>query len=50
MREDTVVQLLQPGSFSEDPWAAVLRLGAGRLLAQALEMEVAAFIEGHAEG
>ncbi len=40
MREDTVVQLRQPGTFSEDPLTEILRLGARRLLAQAVEMEV----------
>ncbi len=49
MREDTVVQLRQPGSFSEDPLTEVLRLGARRLLAQAVEMEVTAFVAGHAD-
>ncbi len=45
MREDTVVRLRQPGTFSEDPLTAVLRLGARRLLAQAVEMEVTTFVE-----
>ncbi len=49
MREDTVVQLCQPGTFSEDPLTEILRLGAWRHLAQAVEMEVTAFIEGHAD-
>ena len=49
MREDTVVQLRQPGTFSEDPLTEILRLGARRLLAQAVEMEVTAFVEGHAD-
>ncbi len=49
MREDTVVHLRQPGTFSEDPLTEILRLGAWRLLAQAVEMEVTAFIEGHAD-
>ncbi len=47
MREDRVVQLRHPGAFSEDPLTAVLRAGARRLLAQAAEMEVAAFIAAH---
>ncbi len=34
MREDTVVQLRQPGAFSEDPLTEILRLGARRLLGQ----------------
>jgi transposase-like protein len=47
MREDTVVQLRQPGTISEDPLTEVLRIGARRLLAQAVEMEVTAFVEAH---
>ena len=43
MRKDTVVQLRQPGTFSEDPLTEVLRLGARRLLARAVEMEVTTF-------
>ena len=31
MREDTVVQLRQPGTISEDPLTEILRLGARRL-------------------
>ncbi len=49
MREDTVVELRQPGRFSEDPLTEILHLGARRLLAQAVEMEVTAFVEGHAD-
>ncbi len=49
MREDTVVQLRQPGTFSEDPLTEILRLGARRLLGQAVEMEVKAFVEMHAD-
>ena len=49
MTEDTVVRLRQPGTFSEDPLTEVLRLGARRLLAPAVEMEVTAFVEGHAD-
>ncbi len=49
MREDTVVQLRQPGTFSEDPLTEILRLGARRLLAQAVEMEVTTFVEMHAD-
>ncbi len=49
MSEDTVVQLRQPGAFSEDPLTEILRLGARRLLAQAVEMEVTAFVEMHAD-
>ncbi len=49
MGEDTVVQLRQPESYEEDPLTEVLRLGARRLLAQAVEAEVVAFIEGHGD-
>ena len=49
MREDTVVQLRQPGTYSDDPLTEVLRLGARRLLAQAVELEVTAFVEMHSD-
>ncbi len=49
MTEDTVVRLRQPGTFSEDPLTEVFRLGARRLLAQAVEMAVTALVEGHAD-
>ena len=47
MTEDTVVQLCQPGTFSEDPQTKILRLGVRRLLAQAVEMEETALVEEH---
>ena len=40
MSDDNVVQLVQPGSFS-DPLTEVLRNGARSLLAKAVEAEVA---------
>ena len=49
MGENAVVELRQPGSRSEDPLTEVLRAGARRLLAQAVEMEVSAFVEAHAD-
>ena len=49
MHEDKVVELRQPGSFSEDPLTEVLRVGARQLLAHAIETEVSAFIETHAD-
>ena len=49
MSEDRVVELRHPGSFSEDPLTSVLRSGARRLLAQAVEMEVTAFIAAHVD-
>ena len=48
MTNDTVVKLVQPGSFS-DPLTEVLRNGARTLLAQAVEAEVAAFLGKHAD-
>ncbi len=48
MSEDSVVALCQPGQF-EDPLTDVLREGARRLLAQAIEAEVAAVLAEHAE-
>ena len=46
MTDDTVIKLVQPGSF-EDPLTEVLRTGARALLAQAAEAEVAAFLGRH---
>ncbi len=49
MTEDTAVALRQPGSFSDDPLTDILRSGARRLLAQAVEAEVEAHIATHAD-
>ena len=46
MTDDSVIKLVQPGSF-EDPLTEVLRSGARALLAQAVEAEVAAFLGRH---
>ena len=49
MEEDTVVALPRPGSgVTDDPLLAVLREGARRMLAQAVEAEVEAFLAAHA--
>ncbi len=48
MKETNVFQLSQPGTFA-DPLTEVLRNGARALLTQAVEAEVAAFIERHAD-
>ena len=48
MTNDTAVQLVQPGSFS-DPLTEILRNGARALLAQAVEAEVAEFLGKHAD-
>ncbi len=49
MKEDTVVALRQPGSFSDDPLTDILRAGARQLLGQAIEAEVAAHIAAHSD-
>ena len=49
MNEDTVVSFRQPGSFSADPLTDVLRSGARRFLAQAVEAEVEAHIAAHSD-
>jgi len=49
MKDDTVVAFRQPGSFSDDPLTEVLRAGARQLPAQAIEAEVGAHIEAHAD-
>ena len=49
MKDDTVVFLRQPGTFSDDPLTDILRAGARQLLAQAIEAEVEGHIVAHAE-
>ena len=49
MNVDTVVSFLQPGSFLADPLTDVLRSGARRFLAQAVEAEVEAHIAAHSD-
>jgi putative transposase len=49
MEQDKVVELRIPGPFQDDPLTAVLRDGARRLLAQAVEAEVAAFLAQHTD-
>ena len=44
MSHDTVVPLRQPNEI-DDPLTAVLRSGARRLLAQAVEAEAEAFLD-----
>ena len=48
MEADTVVALPRPGSgVTDDPLLAVLREGARRMLTQAIEAEVEAFLAAH---
>jgi putative transposase len=50
MEEDSVVRLRRPGvSVADDPLLAVLREGARRMLTQAIEAEVEAFLAFYAE-
>lgn len=44
MREDNVIELVQPGEF-KDHLTEVLRQGAQGLVLQAVEAEFAAFLE-----
>jgi putative transposase len=49
MEKDSVVALPRPGaSVSDDPLLAVLREGAKRMLMQAIEAEIEAFLAAHA--
>jgi len=47
MKETNVVAFRNPADFQEDPLTEVLRAGARRLLAEAVEAEVGAFVEAH---
>ena len=49
MRDDTVVALRHPSSFSDDPLTDILRAQAQRFLAQAIEAEVEGHIAAHAD-
>jgi putative transposase len=50
VEEDSVVRLCRPeASVADDPLLAVLREGARRMLMQAIEAEVEAFLAAHAE-
>lgn len=47
MEENTVVAFRNPSNFQDDPLTEVLRTGARQLLSQAVEAEVASFLEAH---
>ena len=50
MEEGSVVSLPRPGaSVADDPLLAVLREGARRMLTQAIEAEIEAFLAAHAD-
>ena len=48
MKENIVVAFRSPANFQEDPLTEVLQAGAHKLLAQAIEAEVASFLEAYA--
>ena len=48
MEEHSVVAFRNPSVFQEDPLTDVMRTGARQLLSQAVEAEVASFLEAHA--
>jgi transposase-like protein len=49
METDNVIELKKPESFVEDPITDVLRQGARKLLAEALEAEIESFLSHYAE-
>ena len=49
MQQDTVIPFPHPQLIAEDPLTEVLRQGAPRLLAQAIEAEVAVLLAQYAE-
>ena len=49
MQQDTVIPFPHPQLTAEDPFTAVLRQGAQRLLAQAIEVEVAMLLAQYAD-
>ena len=48
MTKDTVVAFRTPDGFSPDPLTDLLRQGARDLIAQAVEAELATFLDAHA--
>ena len=48
MEENTVIAFRSPANFQEDPLTEVLQAGAHKLLTQAIEAEVASFLEAYA--
>ena len=46
MTQDNIVKFAEPGAF-EDPLTEVLRCGARKLLADAIEAEVSDFLDRH---
>jgi len=49
MTKDNVIELKKPGSFVDDPITDILRTGAKKLLAEALEAEIESFLSQYAD-
>ena len=49
MKQNNVIDLKNPETFFDDPLTAILRKGARKLLATALEAEIEGFIARYAE-
>ena len=49
MSQDNVIELKKPGPFIDDPISDILRNGARKLLAQALEAEIESFLSQYAD-
>jgi hypothetical protein len=49
MTQDNVIELKKPEPFIDDPISDILRNGARKLLAQALEAEIESFLSQYAD-
>jgi putative transposase len=49
MNQDNVIDLKKPEPFVDDPITAIIRQGARKLLAQALEVEIELFTNQYAD-
>ena len=49
MAKDNVIDLKNPAPFIDDPITGILRSGARKLLAQALEVEITSFLTQYAD-
>jgi transposase-like protein len=49
MNKDSLIELKNPEPFIDDPITEILRNGAKRLLAEALELEIAGFLSQYAD-
>ncbi|RZB34409.1 MAG: hypothetical protein SRB1_00177 [Desulfobacteraceae bacterium Eth-SRB1] len=49
MNKDSLIELKNPEPFIDDPITEILRNGAKKLLAGALELEIAGFLSQYAD-